>query len=175
MSGRESGDTPPTLLSYLPDNAIIFIDESHVTLPQMRGMYLGDRARKENLVQYGFRLPSALDNRPMRFDEFEAFSFQRVYVSATPGPYEQEYSNCMAELVIRPTGLVDPTITIKPAKTQVDDFRSAIIEPINLQERVLVTTLTKRMSEDLTEYLHNKALKFVIFILILMRLSVLKF
>ena len=159
LSGRESGDTPPTLLSYLPDNAIIFIDESHVTLPQMRGMYLGDRARKENLVQYGFRLPSALDNRPMRFDEFEAFSFQRVYVSATPGPYEQEHSNCMAELVIRPTGLVDPTITIKPAKTQVDDFRSAIIEPINRQERVLVTTLTKRMSEDLTEYLVQQGIK----------------
>ncbi|MGC6404452.1 MAG: excinuclease ABC subunit UvrB [Candidatus Comchoanobacterales bacterium] len=159
LSGRESGDTPPTLLSYLPDNAIIFIDESHVTIPQMRGMYRGDRARKETLVQYGFRLPSALDNRPMRFDEFEAFDFQRVYVSATPGPYELETTECMTELVIRPTGLVDPEIEIRPAKTQVDDFRSAIIEPIKRQERVLVTTLTKRMSEDLTEYLVQQGIK----------------
>ncbi|MCP4075528.1 MAG: excinuclease ABC subunit UvrB [Gammaproteobacteria bacterium] len=153
LSGREPGEAPPTLFEYLPDDALLFIDESHVSIPQIGGMYKGDRSRKETLVEYGFRLPSALDNRPLRFEEFEALAPQAVFVSATPGKYEDEYSGAVVEQVVRPTGLVDPVIEIKPATTQVDDLLSEINTRVELQERVLVTTLTKRMSEDLTEYL----------------------
>jgi len=153
LSGRGPGEPPPTMFDYLPDNALIIIDESHVTIPQIGAMYKGDRSRKETLVEYGFRLPSALDNRPLTFDEFEAKSPQRIYVSATPGPYEKEHSGVFAEQVVRPTGLLDPEVEIRPATTQVDDLLSEINKRVALKERVLVTTLTKRMSEDLTEYL----------------------
>ncbi len=153
LSGRAAGEPPPTLFDYLPKDALLFIDESHVTVPQLRGMYRGDRSRKETLVEYGFRLPSALDNRPMRFDEFEARQPQTVYVSATPGPYEHEHSSHIAEQLVRPTGLVDPQVEIRPAKNQVDDMLSEITKCTAKNERVLITTLTKRMSEDLTEYL----------------------
>lgn len=157
LSGGKPGAPPPTLYDYLPDNALMIIDESHVSVPQIGAMYKGDRSRKENLVNYGFRLPSALDNRPMRFDEWEAVSPQTIFVSATPGPYEAEHSGQVVEQVVRPTGLIDPEIEVRPALTQVDDLLSQISERIALDERVLVTTLTKRMSEDLTEYLtdHN--------------------
>ncbi|MBT6701839.1 MAG: excinuclease ABC subunit UvrB, partial [Gammaproteobacteria bacterium] len=153
LSGRQPGEAPPTLFEYLPDDALLFIDESHVSIPQIGGMYKGDRSRKETLVEYGFRLPSALDNRPLQFEEFEALAPQAVFVSATPGKYEDEHSGAVVEQVVRPTGLVDPTIEIKPATTQVDDLLSEINKRVKLSERVLVTTLTKRMSEDLTEYL----------------------
>lgn len=153
LSGRGAGEPPPTLMDYLPPNALLVIDESHVTVPQIGGMYRGDRARKENLVNYGFRLPSALDNRPLRFDEFERLIPQTIFVSATPGPYEQEHSDQVVELLVRPTGLIDPEVEIRPVATQVDDLLSEARKHAERNERVLVTTLTKRMSEDLTEYL----------------------
>ena len=159
LSGRESGEAPPTLFDYLPNDALLFIDESHVSIPQIGGMYKGDRSRKETLVEYGFRLPSALDNRPLRFDEFEMLAPQAVFVSATPGKYEDEHSGAVVEQVVRPTGLVDPIIEIKPATTQVDDLLSEINARVKFSERVLVTTLTKRMSEDLTEYLNEHGVR----------------
>ncbi len=155
LSSREPGQPPPTLMNYLPDDALIVLDESHVTLPQIKGMYRGDRSRKETLVEYGFRMPSALDNRPLCFEEFEQLGKQMVYVSATPGPYETENSTVTAEMINRPTGLLDPVLEIRPALHQVDDFISAIQEPLARKERVLVTTLTKRMAEDLTDYLNQ--------------------
>ncbi len=153
LSGRAPGEPPPTLFDYLPDDAVLFVDESHVTIPQIRAMYRGDRSRKETLVEYGFRLPSALDNRPMTFEEFEAKAPRRIYVSATPGPYEREHSSAVVEQVVRPTGLVDPEVEVRPAVTQVDDLLSEINLRAAKDERVLVTTLTKRMAEDLTDYL----------------------
>ncbi len=153
LSGRRPGEPPPTLFDYLPKQALLVVDESHVTIPQLGGMYRGDRSRKETLVEYGFRLPSALDNRPLRFDEFERLSPQTLYVSATPGPYELEYSGQIVEQVVRPTGLIDPKVEIRPAATQVDDLLSEIHRRVAVHERVLVTTLTKRMAEDLTDYL----------------------
>jgi len=153
LSGRSAGESPPTMFDYLRDNALVIIDESHVAVPQIGAMYKGDRSRKETLVEYGFRLPSALDNRPLMFDEFEARAPQRIYVSATPGPYEREHSGVFAEQVVRPTGLLDPVVEVRPATTQVDDLLSEINKRVAIKERVLVTTLTKRMSEDLTEYL----------------------
>ena len=160
LSGREAGEPPPTLFDYLPPEALIFIDESHVTVPQLGGMYRGDRSRKETLVEYGFRLPSALDNRPLRFDEFERLSGQTIFISATPGPFELEHSGAaVAEQVVRPTGLVDPEVEVRPALHQVDDLMGEIRERVLLKERVLVTTLTKRMAEDLTEYLAENGVK----------------
>ena len=153
LSGRQEGEPPPTLFDYLPDDCLLFIDESHVSVPQIGGMYRGDRSRKETLVEYGFRLPSALDNRPLRFDEFERMSPQTIFVSATPGDYEQKHSGAVVEQVVRPTGLVDPVVEIRPATTQVDDVLSEINKRVEVQERVLITTLTKRMAEDLTDYL----------------------
>ena len=163
LSGREEGKPPPCLLDYLPDNALMIIDESHVTVPQIGGMYKGDRSRKENLVNYGFRLPSALDNRPLRFEEFERIAPQTIYVSATPGDYENEHSDNIAEQVVRPTGLLDPEIEIRPVATQVDDVMSEITERAARNERVLITTLTKRMAEDLTDYLmeHGKRVRYL--------------
>jgi len=155
LSGRNVGEPPPTLLDYLPPDALLVIDESHVSVPQFGGMYKGDRSRKENLVNFGFRLPSALDNRPLRFDEFEKISPRTIYVSATPRAYELEGSGQVVEQVVRPTGLVDPDIEIRPAGSQVDDCLSEIHKRVEVGERVLITTLTKRMSEDLTEYLHE--------------------
>jgi len=153
LSGQKAGEPPPTLFDYLPDDALIVIDESHQTIPQIGAMYRGDRSRKETLVEYGFRLPSALDNRPLKFEEFESRAPQRIYISATPGPYELEHSGPPVEQVVRPTGLVDPEVEIRPATAQVDDLLSEIRQRAAKQERVLVTTLTKRMAEDLTEYL----------------------
>ena len=159
LSGRKPGEPPPTLIDYLPADALMFIDESHVTIGQLGGMYRGDRARKENLVDYGFRLPSALDNRPLRFDEFEAVVRQTVFVSATPADYERRQSAQVVEQVVRPTGLVDPQITVRPAATQVDDLLSEIHLRAKKHERVLVTTLTKRMAEELTDYLGEHGVK----------------
>jgi len=159
LSGRKPGEPPPTLLDYLQPNALMIIDESHVTIPQIGGMYRGDRARKENLVDYGFRLPSALDNRPLRFDEFEKIMPQTIFVSATPAEYERENQAQVVEQVVRPTGLVDPEIEVRPAATQVDDLLSEINARVKLKERVLVTTLTKRMAEDLTDYLAEHGVK----------------
>ena len=159
LSGRGPGEPPPTLYDYLPANAMVVIDESHVTVPQLGGMYRGDRSRKENLVEYGFRLPSALDNRPLRFEEFQARQPQTIYVSATPRKYEIEHSGAVVEQVVRPTGLVDPDLEVRPALTQVDDLLSEIGLRVAAGERVLVTTLTKRMSEDLTEYLNEHGVK----------------
>ncbi len=159
LSGRGIGESPPTLFDYLPANALLVIDESHVTIPQIGAMYKGDRSRKETLVEYGFRLPSALDNRPLRFDEFEAKSPQRIYVSATPSHYEKEHSNVFVEQVVRPTGLIDPVVEVRPATTQVDDLLSEINQRVKVNQRVLVTTLTKRMAEDLTEYLSEHGVK----------------
>ncbi|KTD18714.1 excinuclease ABC subunit B [Legionella lansingensis] len=159
LSGRKAGEPPPTLFDYLPPNALLVIDESHVTVPQIGGMYRGDRARKETLVEYGFRLPSALDNRPLRFEEFEARSPQTIYVSATPGPYERDNADNIAEQVVRPTGLIDPQVFVHPVKNQVDDLLSEIHQVVAQGERVLVTTLTKRMAEDLTDYLHEHGIK----------------
>ncbi|GAW87064.1 excinuclease ABC subunit B [Bathymodiolus platifrons methanotrophic gill symbiont] len=159
LSGREDGESPPTMFDYLPKDAVVIIDESHVTVPQIGAMYKGDRSRKETLVEYGFRLPSALDNRPMRFDEFESQIGQRIYVSATPSKYEKEHSGRFVEQVVRPTGLLDPEIEVRPATTQVDDLLSEINLRVEKKERVLVTTLTKRMSEDLTEYLMEHGVK----------------
>ncbi|MEJ2686678.1 MAG: excinuclease ABC subunit UvrB [Gammaproteobacteria bacterium] len=154
LSGRQAGEPPPTLFDYLPEDALLVVDESHVTIPQLGAMYKGDRSRKQTLVEYGFRLPSALDNRPLRFDEFERLAPQSIYVSATPGPYEMDKSGGdVVEQVVRPTGLVDPEVEVRPASTQVDDLLSEIRLRVGAGERVLVTTLTKRMAEDLTEYL----------------------
>ena len=163
LSGRSSGEPPPCLFDYVPDNALLIIDESHVTVPQLGAMYKGDRSRKETLVEFGFRLPSALDNRPLRFDEFERLSPQTIYVSATPGDYEKEHSDSIVEQLVRPTGLVDPTIEVRPATTQVDDVLSEINKRTAEGERVLITTLTKRMSEDLTDYLreHGIAVRYL--------------
>lgn len=155
LSGREPGQPPPTLMDYLPDNAILFVDESHATIPQVGAMYRGDRSRKENLVEYGFRLPSALDNRPLRFDEFENLLPQTIFVSATPGPYEEQRAPKTIDQVVRPTGLLDPELEVRPVESQVDDLLSEINLRAQRKERVLVTTLTKRMAEDLTEYLHE--------------------
>ena len=152
LTGRQAGEPPPTLLDYFPENYLLIIDESHITIPQLNGMYRGDRARKETLVQYGFRLPSALDNRPLRFEEFESRIHQVVYVSATPGPWELDRTESIVEQIIRPTGLVDPEIEVRPAGNQVDDLLARIRDRVARNERVLVTTLTKRMAEDLTEY-----------------------
>ncbi len=159
LSGRDVGEPPPTLFDYLPPEALLIIDESHVTVPQIGGMYRGDRSRKENLVNYGFRLPSALDNRPMHFEEFVALSPQTIYVSATPGPYEHEHSDNIAEQVVRPTGLVDPQVIIRPVTNQVDDLLSEIRLVVASGDRILVTTLTKRMAEDLTDYLREAGVK----------------
>ncbi|MES9862582.1 MAG: excinuclease ABC subunit UvrB [Candidatus Thiodiazotropha sp. LLP2] len=153
LSGRASGEPPPTLFDYLPDNSLLVVDESHVTIPQLGGMFRGDRSRKETLVEYGFRLPSALDNRPLKFEEFEHRAPQTIYVSATPRDYEMERSGAIVEQVVRPTGLVDPEVEVRPASSQVDDLLSEIRLRVAQQERVLVTTLTKRMAEDLTDYL----------------------
>lgn len=159
LSGRQPGDPPPTLIDYLPDNALMIIDESHVTVPQIGGMYKGDRSRKENLVAYGFRLPSALDNRPLKFEEFEKLMPQTIFVSATPADYEIQRSGQIAEQVVRPTGLVDPVIIIRPVTTQVDDLMSEVSLRAAQNERVLVTTLTKRMAEDLTDYFSDHGIR----------------
>jgi len=163
LSGREAGEPPPCLFDYLPDNAMLIIDESHVTVPQLGAMYKGDRSRKETLVQFGFRLPSALDNRPLRFDEFEGLAPQTIYTSATPGNYEFEHADGKVEQLVRPTGLVDPAVEIRPASTQVDDVLSEITKRVAVDERVLITTLTKRMAEDLTDYLqeHGKRVRYL--------------
>lgn len=159
LSGRAAGEPPPTLYDYLPDNALAVIDESHVTVPQLGAMYRGDRSRKENLVAYGFRLPSALDNRPLRFEEFQARQPQTIYVSATPRGFETQHSGAVVEQVVRPTGLVDPGVEVRPALTQVDDLLSEIRVRVAHHERVLVTTLTKRMAEDLTDYLDEHGVR----------------
>jgi excinuclease ABC subunit B len=159
MSGRAPGSTPYTLLDYFPDDFLLFVDESHVTLPQVRGMSAGDRARKENLVEYGFRLPSAYDNRPLFFNEFEDKIGQTVFVSATPQDYEREHSAQIAEQIIRPTGLIDPEVEVRPVKGQIDDLIGEIHAREERGERVLVTTLTKKMAEDLTEYLEDNLIK----------------
>jgi len=159
FSGRKKGEPPPTLIDYLPADALMFIDESHVAISQVGGMYKGDRSRKENLVNYGFRLPSALDNRPLKFEEYETLLRQTIFVSATPGDYENEHQGQVVEQLVRPTGLVDPVIIVRPAATQVDDLLSEIRSRIARDERVLVTTLTKRMSEELTEYLGENGIR----------------
>ena len=159
LSGREAGQPPPTLFDYLPGNSLLVIDESHVTVPQLGGMYKGDRSRKETLVEYGFRLPSALDNRPLRFDEWETLAPQMIFVSATPGPYENNYAGQVVEQVVRPTGLIDPEVIVRPASTQVDDLFEEIRATVGRGERVLVTTLTKRMAEDLTDYLDEHGVR----------------
>lgn len=159
LSGRQAGEPPPTLVDYLPANALLIIDESHVTVPQLGAMYHGDRSRKENLVNYGFRLPSALDNRPLKFEEFEELSPQTIYVSATPGKYEQANADAKIDLVVRPTGLLDPNIEVRPVRTQVEDLLSEIRKRVLKHERVLVTTLTKRLAENLTEYLSDHQVK----------------
>lgn len=160
LSGRQAGEPPPTLVDYFPPDSLLVVDESHVTIPQLGGMYRGDRARKENLVHYGFRLPSAMDNRPLRFDEFEKLQSQTIYVSATPGPYELERSSgSVVEQVVRPTGLLDPFVEVRKVSIQVDDVLSEIHRCIAANERVLITTLTKRMSEDLSQYLSEQGIK----------------
>ena len=159
MSGRKAGEAPPTLIDYLPNNALMVFDESHVTIPQIGGMYKGDRARKENLVDFGFRLPSAMDNRPLKFEEFEALINQCIFVSATPSDYEEKHSTIIVEQVARPTGLVDPQVEVYPADSQVDHLLGEINKTILMENRVLVTTLTKRMAEDLTDYLTENGIK----------------
>ena len=159
LSGRGPGEPPPTLFDYLPPDALLVVDESHVTIPQLGAMYKGDRSRKETLVQYGFRLPSALDNRPMQFAEWERIAPQKIFVSATPGPYEQEHADQVVEQVVRPTGLVDPELEVRPATTQVDDLMGEIQKRTVVNERVLVTVLTKRMAEDLTDFLHENGVR----------------
>ena len=159
LSGRAPGEPPPTLFDYLPKDALLVVDESHVTVPQLGAMYKGDRSRKETLVEYGFRLPSALDNRPLRFDEWENLAPQMIFVSATPGPYEGDRAGAVVEQVVRPTGLVDPQVDVRPASTQVDDLFAEIRRTTDAEERVLVTTLTKRMAEDLTEYLDEHGVR----------------
>ena len=155
ISGGKAGEPPPCLLDYMPNDGLIILDESHVTVPQIGGMYKGDRSRKQTLVDYGFRLPSALDNRPLKFEEFTGYNFQTIYVSATPGPYEIDKSNKIVEQVIRPTGLIDPQVSVKPSSNQVEDVLSEINNVIKNNNRVLVTTLTKKMAENLTEYLNE--------------------
>jgi len=159
LSGREEGAPPPTLFDYIPDDALVFVDESHVTIPQIGGMYRGDRSRKETLVQFGFRLPSALDNRPMRFEEWEAIVPQCIFVSATPGNYEKEHQDAVVEQVVRPTGLIDPEIEVRPATGQVDDVLHELRERVANGERILITVLTKRMAEDLTEFLLEQGVR----------------
>lgn len=159
LSNREPGDPPPTLMDYLPKNAMVMLDESHVMVPQLGAMYKGDRARKETLVEYGFRLPSALDNRPLNFEEFEAIAPQTLYVSATPGDFEISRSSRVVEQIVRPTGLIDPEVEVRPATSQVDDVLGEINERVKQDERVLITTLTKKMAENLTEYLHEHGVK----------------
>ena len=159
LSGRRPGEAPPTLFDYLPPNALLVVDESHVTIPQIGAMYKGDRSRKETLVEYGFRLPSALDNRPMKFEEWERIAPQMIFVSATPSTYEAEHAGQVVEQVVRPTGLLDPEIEVRPASTQVDDLLSEIHTRVKVKERVLVTTLTKRMAEDLTDFLMEHDIK----------------
>ncbi len=159
LSGRNPGDPPPTLIDYLPDNALMIIDESHVTVPQIGGMYKGDWSRKTNLVDYGWRLPSALDNRPLKFEEFERIMRQTVFISATPADYEKNHQQQVVEMIARPTGLIDPEIIVKPADTQVDDLLGEIKKRVAVKERVLATTLTKRMAEDLTDYLAEHGVK----------------
>jgi excinuclease ABC subunit B len=159
LSGRAAGEAPPTLIDYLPNNALMIMDESHVTVPQIGAMYKGDKSRKENLVDYGFRLPSALDNRPLKFEEFEKIMRQTIFVSATPADYEATHQQQVVEQVVRPTGLIDPEIIVKPADTQVDDLLSEIKLRVDVGERVLATTLTKRMAEDLTDYLAEHGVK----------------
>ncbi|MBP8006958.1 MAG: excinuclease ABC subunit UvrB, partial [Burkholderiales bacterium] len=159
LSGRKAGEPPPTLIDYLPRDSLMFVDESHVTIPQVGGMYRGDRARKENLVNYGFRLPSALDNRPLMFEEFERLLPQTTFVSATPADYEKKHAGQVVEQLVRPTGLVDPMLEVRPAQTQVDDLLSEIRIRVDRKERVLVTTLTKRMAEDLTDYLGENGVR----------------
>ena len=163
LSGRKPGEPPPCLLDYMPKDGLVIIDESHVGVPQMGGMYRGDQSRKQTLVDYGFRLPSAMDNRPLKFDEFESYGFQTIYVSATPGPYEIDKSTSVIEQLIRPTGLVDPTIDVRPSSSQVEDVLSEINKVIENGNRVLITTLTKKMSENLSEYLqeHNIKVKYL--------------
>ncbi|HEX4150754.1 MAG TPA: excinuclease ABC subunit UvrB [Steroidobacteraceae bacterium] len=159
LSGRQAGEPPPCLFDYLPDNSLLVIDESHQTIPQLGAMYRGDRSRKETLVEYGFRLPSALDNRPLRFEEFERLAPQTIFISATPGPHEKRISGQIVEQVVRPTGLVDPVVEVRPVRAQVDDLLSEIRQRTLAKERVLVTTLTKRMAEDLTDYLNEHGVK----------------
>ena len=159
LSQRKAGEPPPTLMDYLPDNALLVIDESHVTVPQIGAMYKGDRSRKETLVAYGFRLPSALDNRPLQFSEFEQLQLQTIYVSATPGPYEMQHAQQVAELLVRPTGLIDPEVEIRPVATQIENLLTEIHKCVEQKTRVLVTTLTKKMAEDLAEYLDEKGIK----------------
>jgi excinuclease ABC subunit B len=159
LSGRAPGQPPPTLIDYLPSNALMFIDESHATIPQIGGMYRGDRSRKQTLVEYGFRLPSALDNRPLRFDEFEALMPQTIFVSATPAQYEADHSQIVVEQIVRPTGLLDPVVEVRPVASQVDDVLSEINRVAAKGERILVTTLTKRMAEDLTDYLREHGVR----------------
>jgi excinuclease ABC subunit B len=159
LSGKAPGEAPPTLIDYLPKNALLVIDESHATVPQLGAMYKGDRSRKENLVNYGFRLPAALDNRPLQFSEFEALMPQTIYVSATPGNYESEHADLVTEQVVRPTGLLDPEIVIRPVGSQVDDVLSEIKKRLPKNERVLITTLTKKMAEDLSSYLNEQGIK----------------
>ena len=163
LSGRQAGEPPPTLHDYLPADALLMIDESHVTIPQLNGMYRGDRSRKETLVDYGFRLPSALDNRPLRFEEFEAIAPQTIYISATPGDYEREHSSQTVEQVVRPTGLLDPEVEIRPVESQVEDVLGEIRTRVAADERVLITTLTKKMAEDLTDYLmeHDVRVRYI--------------
>ena len=159
LSGRKAGQPPPCLFDYIPENAILFVDESHVSVPQIGGMFKGDRSRKETLVDYGFRLPSALDNRPLRFEEWDKLAPQRVFVSATPGKWEKEYSDSQTELLVRPTGLVDPRVEIKPATHQVEDVLEEANNTTKKGYRTLITTLTKKMAEDLTDFMHEKGLK----------------
>ena len=159
LSGREAGSTPYTLLDYFPDDFLIIVDESHITLPQVRGMYHGDQSRKETLVEYGFRLPSAKDNRPLNFEEFESKIHQMMFVSATPGPYEYAHGQLTAEQIIRPTGLLDPQVEVRPVVGQIDDLLQEIRQVIARKQKILVTTLTKRMSEDLTNYLKEAGIK----------------
>ena len=159
LSGRSAGEPPPTLYDYLPDSALLIMDESHVGVPQLGAMYKGDRSRKETLVNFGFRLPSALDNRPLRFEEWESKPVQSIFVSATPSSYEIEKSGQIVEQVVRPTGLVDPSVEIRPANSQVDDVLSEIGKRVEISERVLITTLTKRMAENLTDYLSDNGVR----------------
>jgi excinuclease ABC subunit B len=159
LSGRKPGEAPPCLFDYIPKNAIVFVDESHVSVPQIGGMFKGDRSRKETLVEYGFRLPSALDNRPLRFEEWDSIAPQRVYVSATPGKWENENSDAKVELLVRPTGLVDPFVDVRPAKFQVEDVLEEVFKTSDKGFRTLITTLTKKMSEDLTDFMHEKGIR----------------
>ena len=159
MTRRNAGEPPPTLIDYFPKQSLLFLDESHVSLPQIRGMYHGDYSRKKNLVEFGFRLPSALDNRPLKFEEFDKIIKQRIYVSATPGDYEREKSSVTAEQIIRPTGLLDPIIEIRPTTNQVDDMYNEILLRVKKNHRILITTLTKKMAESLSEYYSQLKIK----------------